>query len=204
MCEKTGCNWCLSPHCLGQCDLATGIKEYYRQVGRFNNDFARLVHLAEMGIIRQQLDGALVCTSGGYDPPHFGHLGMLSHSKRFGKYLLVIVSGDEFLRRKKGAPFMPLAERAAILTAVRGVDFVLPYEQSIAGDDSVSIVLEMIRPDCFAKGGDRVNGNFDEFELCQTLGIEVVYPPAFQTKTRSSSDFLKAWSLRSASSEARG
>lgn len=188
------CDWCFEPGCTGKCDLAIDIKKYHDQVGRFNNEFARVVSLREMVQIRSTLDGPLVATSGYFAPLHFGHQGMLAHSKHFGKYLLAIVSGDEPLRRKKGAAFMPLAQRAAIISAVRGPDFVLPFEQPIPGDDGVTLVLDLVKPNVFTKGGDRVDGNFEEREFCERNGIDIRYPPAFSGAGPHSTEFLTAWS----------
>jgi hypothetical protein len=42
-------------------------------------------------------------------------------------------------------------------------------------DGTVCEALRTIRPDIFAKGGDRVDGNVPEAAICKELGIEVVY-----------------------------
>ena len=41
----------------------------------------------------------------------FGHVHYLEASKKLGDTLLVIVNNDNFLKRKKGYVFMPLAVR---------------------------------------------------------------------------------------------
>lgn len=67
---------------------------------------------------------------------------------------------------------MPLNERIEILESLRFVDEVIV---SIDKDLSVCKTLEMLRPDIFAKGGDRVIDNIPEKEICEKLGIKIVF-----------------------------
>src|SRR4051812_16238461 len=55
--------------------------------------------------------GTIVCTSGGYDPIHPGHVSCMHDSKQYGDTLVVIVNGDNFLKIKKGKAFMDLKTR---------------------------------------------------------------------------------------------
>ncbi len=135
--------------------------------------------------------GTIVCTSGGFDPIHPGHVSCIHASKEHGDTLVVIVNGDGFLTRKKGRPFMNLDTRAKIVSYVRGVDYVIPFE--IEGDQTVSEALRKIRPHVFTKGGDRVDeSSIPEWKTCQKHGIRVVSGVGFD-KLWSSSDFLREW-----------
>jgi cytidyltransferase-like protein len=136
----------------------------------------------------QTRSGKVVAVSGGFDPIHVGHIRYLKAAATPGGFLVVILNGDSFLTKKKGRPFMPLAERAEILAAIGCVDAVVPFTPSIPGDQTVSEALEIILPNVFAKGGDRTGPeNIPEWETCQRLGIRVVTGVGGTDKPQSSS-----------------
>ncbi len=60
---------------------------------------------------------------GAYDLFHIGHLNILRHAREHCDFLIAGVVSDEMLELSKGTrPFVPLAERLAIVSAVRYVD----------------------------------------------------------------------------------
>lgn len=132
--------------------------------------------------LKQQIDiynEKLIVTSGGFDPMHVGHLRCLLESSEFSRKLgpkfklAVIVNGDGFLLRKKGYAFMPEAERLEIIAGVRGVDYVVPWDD---GGQTVTGALEILKPFAFTKGGDRdAAANVPEFELCEKIGCKVIF-----------------------------
>ena len=134
-----------------------------------------------------------VMTSGGMDPIHPGHISSFTDAKAQGDYLIVVVNNDAFLERKKGKAFMPQRVRAQITSMIKGVDYVVPLNPSRLDDDSVCAALEIIRPDIFAKGGDRNIDNIPEKATCDRLGIKIVQGMG-DDKHWSSSDFLNKWS----------
>ena len=132
----------------------------------------KIISLEEFAKLRPAL-GKVVATSGGFDPVHPGHISCILESKQYGDVLAVIVNGDAFLRAKKGKPFQDLRTRCSIVSAIRGVDFVIPFE--IENDPTVSKALEIIKPSVFAKGGDRVDKEtIPEWEVCEKHNIEIV------------------------------
>jgi len=132
--------------------------------------------------LKQQVDiynERLIVTSGGFDPMHVGHLRCLIESAELARKsgpkfkLAVIVNGDGFLLRKKGYAFMPEAERLEIIAGVRGVDYVVPWDD---GGQTVTGALEILHPFAFTKGGDRdAAANVPEFDLCEKMGTKVVF-----------------------------
>jgi cytidyltransferase-like protein len=153
-------------------------------------DYAKIVSFEEFERIRHQL-GKIVCTSGGFDPLHPGHSSCIVESKKYGDTLVVVVNGDSFLERKKGKAFMDLETRCEVVSCLRGVDYVIPFE--IENDQTVREALRRIRPHVFTKGGDRVDyTNIPEWPICQELGIEIVAQVG-KPKYWSSSDFLREW-----------
>lgn len=135
--------------------------------------------------------GKIVCTSGGFDPVHPGHVSCIFESKKYGDTLVVIVNGDDFLKNKKGKPFMDLKTRCHIISYIKGVDYVIPFE--IKGDSTVSVALGKIKPHIFTKGGDRIDAStIPEWQICEKYGIKVVSGVGFD-KRWSSSNFLSEW-----------
>jgi len=150
---------------------------------------APILTLEEFAAIRPTLKN-VVCESGGFDPIHPGHISVFAAAKKLGDVLVVAVNGDQFLTRKKGKPFQDLRTRSLIVSAIREVDYVVPFESD---DQTATLALEAIRPDIFAKGGDRKDPeSLPEWEVCQKYGIKVVFEVGAD-KDWSSSWFLKEW-----------
>ena len=68
---------------------------------------------------------------GGFDMLHVGHLNILTEAAKRCDRLISGVATDESLERMKGrGPIVPLAERMAMVAALRMVDSVVPdYDQ---------------------------------------------------------------------------
>jgi cytidyltransferase-like protein len=151
---------------------------------------APIVDFQTIDTLRPRL-GKIVVASGGFDPLHPGHASNLLQAKKLGDTLIALVSGDAFLRTKKGRAFQDLQTRCQIVSYIRGVDYVVPFEME--NDQTVCLALAWLKPHVFAKGGDRSAPHLvPEWAACQELGIEVVFQVG-ATKEWSSSDFLKAW-----------
>ena len=136
------------------------------------------------------MNNKTVAISGGFDPIHIGHVEMMKEAKALGDKLIVIINNDNWLTAKKGHPFMPEQERKAIIEAIKYVDeVVLTKHKPSPTDMSVCAELEEIKPDIFANGGDRKpDGDpVPEVELCNKLGIKLVYNIGKSGKIQSSS-----------------
>lgn len=127
-----------------------------------------------------------VVVSGFFDPIHIGHIEHLREAKSLGEKLIVILARDDQCVMKKGYYFMPFETRKAILESLRFVDEVV---QSIDQDTLCVKTLEMLKPDIFAKGGDRTPDNMPEAELetCRRLNIKIVYNVGGKKRDSSSS-----------------
>jgi cytidyltransferase-like protein len=128
----------------------------------------------------------IVAASGYFDPLHIGHVEYLEMAKGLGDKLIVILNNDKQAALKKGKAFMPFEERITILKALRCVDEVFP---SIDEDLTVCKSLESLKPDIFAKGGDRFSYEIPEAIICKKLGIEIIH--GLGDKIQSSSDLIK-------------
>ena len=140
-------------------------------------------------------------TSGGFDPLHVGHVRCIQETVNLANdpvtnpsnlsgLVVVVVNADSFLVRKKGYAFMPLSERMAIIDAIKGVDFVVPWETD--GDQTVTGAISILKPDYFTKGGDRFDAStIPEWTICQKVGCEIITGVGHGGKIQSSSDLVR-------------
>jgi len=125
--------------------------------------------------------------SGGFDPIHGGHVQMIRDAAQHGN-VIVVANSDEWLMRKKGYVFMTFEERAKILKEMKGVILVSAVDDS---DNTVCEAIKLLRPDYFANGGDRGKDNTPEQDVCEQLGIEMLWGVGGDYKFNSSSDLVK-------------
>jgi len=96
-------------------------------------------------------DLRIVFTNGCFDLLHRGHLRSLEEARALGDRLVVAVNSDASVRRAKG-PGRPLRRAAIRMELVAGlacVDWVVGF-----GADTPLRLIERLRPDVLAKGGD--------------------------------------------------
>lgn len=112
-----------------------------------------------------------VMVSGGFDPLHDGHVEYIQRASEHGE-VIAVLNSDEWLARKKGAAFMPWNVRAKVVGAIKGVVSVYPVDDR---DGTVCDAIRRLQPDYFANGGDRKADNVPEVQLCETLGIKLLF-----------------------------
>jgi cytidyltransferase-like protein len=137
----------------------------------------------------------IVLITGGFDPLHSGHIAYFKAARSLGDILVVGVNSDDWLTRKKGAPFMPYKERAAIIRNIVGVDFVIDFNDD---DGSAKHAIQMVRASypqeriVFANGGDRTQVNIPEMDTTDN-NLEFVFGVGGEDKKNSSSWILQEW-----------
>jgi D-beta-D-heptose 7-phosphate kinase / D-beta-D-heptose 1-phosphate adenosyltransferase len=130
--------------------------------------------------------GTVVATGGCFDLLHAGHVATLRAARALGDCLVVCLNSDGSVRRLKGLerPLVPQADRVAVLEALGCVDAVVPFDER-----TPEAVLQRLRPDVFAKGGDYALAHLPEAALLATWGGQAVILPYLEG--RSTTQLMK-------------
>jgi D-beta-D-heptose 7-phosphate kinase/D-beta-D-heptose 1-phosphate adenosyltransferase len=90
-------------------------------------------------------------TNGCFDILHPGHVSLLAFARGQCDRLIVALNADESVARLKGPgrPVNALAERAAVMAAIRYVDAVVAF-----GEDTPLALISALVPDVLVKGAD--------------------------------------------------
>lgn len=124
--------------------------------------------------------------NGVFDILHVGHVRYLQEAAGVADLLVVAVNGDRSVRMLKGEgrPVMPEAERAEIVSAIRGVSFVTIFD-----DRSPSRLLQTLKPEFQCKGTDYKADTVPEAEIVRSYGGQVVI--VGDPKDHSTTELLK-------------
>lgn len=141
----------------------------------------RLVEL----VAADRRDGRTIAFANGcFDLLHAGHVRYLQAAAAEADRLIVAVNDDASAGRKgPGRPILPAADRAEIVAALRGVDYV-----TIFGEPDVAALLTLLRPDVHCKGTDYTADSVPERETVLAYGgrVAIVGDP----KDHSTRDLL--------------
>jgi D-beta-D-heptose 7-phosphate kinase/D-beta-D-heptose 1-phosphate adenosyltransferase len=135
----------------------------------------------------------IVLVTGGFDPIHSGHIEYLKAAKQLGDVLIVGVNSDDWLTRKKGRPFMPIAERVTLIENLSMVKHVILFnDNDNTAIEAIKNVKAMYPHDkiVFANGGDRTKDNIPEMVFDD---VEFVFGVGGENKANSSSWILEEW-----------
>jgi len=128
--------------------------------------------------------GKKICfTNGCFDIIHSGHVTYLMKAKQLADVLIVGLNSDDSVRRLKGEkrPINDQEDRAIVLSALKPVDYVVIFEQ-----DTPFELVELIKPDIIAKGGDYTPESIVGADLVTKNGGEVVVIPLVDGKSTTS------------------
>ena len=121
---------------------------------------------------RERAAGKKIAFANGcFDVLHVGHIRYLQDAAKFADVLVVGVNGDDSVRMLKGEgrPVMPQNERAEIIDALQGVDYVVVFDEK-----SPSRLLQLLQPDFQCKGTDYTPDSVPEAEIVKAYGGKVV------------------------------
>ncbi|MEW6321718.1 MAG: adenylyltransferase/cytidyltransferase family protein [Acidobacteriota bacterium] len=123
--------------------------------------------------------------NGCFDLLHVGHTRYLAAAAREADRLVVAINDDASVAALKGPnrPVLPAADRAELVAALRGVDYVVVF-----GEPTVTALLERLRPDVHCKGTDYTVDTVPERATVRAYGgrIAIVGDP----KDHSTRDLL--------------
>jgi D-beta-D-heptose 7-phosphate kinase/D-beta-D-heptose 1-phosphate adenosyltransferase len=110
-------------------------------------------------------------TNGCFDILHAGHVALLRAARRRCDRLIVALNTDASVARLKGParPINPLADRAAVVSALAAVDAVVGF----AEDTPLELIRHLL-PDVLIKGADYAPDRVVGADLVQAAGGELV------------------------------
>jgi rfaE bifunctional protein nucleotidyltransferase chain/domain len=126
----------------------------------------------------------IALANGCFDLVHVGHIRYLQAAAAEADRLIVAVNDDEMAGRKgAGRPILPASDRAEIVAAIRGVDYVVVF-----AEPTVAPLLTLLKPDVHCKGTDYTTETVPERETVAAYGgrIAIVGDP----KDHSTRDLL--------------
>ena len=137
----------------------------------------RVVGVEELVRIREDARAGsmrLVFTNGCFDIVHRGHTELFEAARALGDILVVAINSDASVARLKGSrrPIVAQEDRAAVLAALRAVDYVTIFEEDTPGR-----IIDLIEPDVLVKGADYEPDEIVGRERVEAGGGEVVRFP---------------------------
>jgi rfaE bifunctional protein nucleotidyltransferase chain/domain len=133
----------------------------------------------------RQAGRTIAFANGCFDLLHVGHIRYLQAAAAEADRLVVAVNDDEMAARKgPGRPIMTAGDRAAIVAALRGVDYVVVFSEP-----TVAPLLTLLQPDVHCKGTDYTAETVPEREVVRAYGgrVAIVGDP----KDHSTRDLLE-------------
>ena len=117
---------------------------------------------------------AVVFTNGCFDLIHPGHIRYLREASEQGDLLIVGVNTDRSVTALKGPgrPILNLQERCEVLSALRSVHAVVPFDE-----ETPLQLIRRVRPHVLVKGGDWAVEEIVGREIVQADGGKVLSLP---------------------------
>ena len=108
----------------------------------------------------------IVFTNGCFDILHVGHVKYLEEAKKLGDILIVGINSDSSISRLKGKtrPINSLNDRSHIISSLKSVDYVIPFDE----DTPIELITAIV-PDILVKGADYKNKNVVGKEIAKEL-----------------------------------
>lgn len=116
----------------------------------------------------------VVFTNGVFDLIHAGHVAYLEWARAQGDALIVAINSDAGTKRLKGParPFVPFADRAAVIAGLRSVDAVIGFDEL-----TPETILDRLRPDVHVKSTQYRIEDLPERHVIEAFGGRIVFAP---------------------------
>ena len=141
----------------------------------------------EQAIAGDRAEGRSIALANGvFDLLHVGHVRYLQAASQHADRLVVAVNSDASVRRLKGEgrPILGEGARAELVAALRGVHYVVIFD-----DDTVGPLLTSLRPDVHCKGTDYTVETVPERAIVESYGGRTAI--CGDPKDHSTRDLLK-------------
>ena len=119
-------------------------------------------------VARDRAVGKTIAFANGcFDLLHVGHVRYLQGAAAEADRVIVAVNDDESERslKRDGRPIMGATDRAELVAALRGVDYVVVFS-----DSTVERLLTRVRPDVHCKGTDYTVDSVPERAIVASYG----------------------------------
>jgi rfaE bifunctional protein nucleotidyltransferase chain/domain len=119
-------------------------------------------------VARERAAGQTIAFANGcFDLLHVGHVRYLQGAAAEADRLIVAVNDDRSVATLKGAgrPVLSASDRAELVAALRGVDFVVVF-----ADPNVERLLNVLKPDVHCKGTDYTVESVPERAVVKAYG----------------------------------
>jgi D-glycero-beta-D-manno-heptose 1-phosphate adenylyltransferase len=119
-------------------------------------------------VARDRAEGRTIAFANGcFDLLHVGHVRYLQGARAEADRLIVAVNDDRSVSGLKGPgrPVLTARDRAELVAALRGVDYVVVFD-----DPTVARLLTLIRPDVHCKGTDYTVESVPERAIVDAYG----------------------------------
>lgn len=152
-------------------------------MGQIIRELAELKRIIDEGKERGR---KVVFGNGCFDLLHVGHVRYLKGAKALGDVLIIAVNDDSSVTGlgKRKQVVTPARERAEIIAAIEGVDYVILFSEP-----NVESLLRTLQPHIHAKGTDYTEESVPEGEIVRAYGgrVAIVGDP----KDHSTRDLIK-------------
>ncbi len=119
-------------------------------------------------VARERAAGRTIAFANGcFDLLHVGHVRYLQGAAAEADRLIVAINDDRSVGELKGQgrPVLPAADRAELVDALAGVDYVVVFE-----DRTVARLLTLLQPDVHCKGTDYTVDSVPERSVVEAYG----------------------------------
>lgn len=115
------------------------------------NKIITIDQASKLSLKFKQAGKAIVLAGGCFDVLHSGHIVFLKAAKKNGDVLILLLESDESIKKRKGKerPLNSQEKRAAVLSSLETVDYILPLK-GVTKNEEYDRLMIQIKPDIVA------------------------------------------------------